>query len=163
VPGPSEAEAYAVIAYRDQGVWQVEVLPEAVTDDLDALIAAVRQQPGENGAFALVDVADEFFVVVRVSQGAVRLLLSDVTASVAWDLAVQVLDHLDLDVPGDDELDEVWPAGDLSIFADLGLDEMEMGALLSDDDAYADEMLVLLARRLGFADTYERVVDALVQ
>jgi putative tRNA adenosine deaminase-associated protein len=163
VPGPTEAEAYAVIAYREQGMWQVEVLPEAVTDDLDALIAAVRQQPGENGAFALVDVADEFFVVVRVQQGHVRLLLSDVTAAVAWDLAVQVLEHLDLDVPGDDDLDEVWPAGDLGIFADMGLDEMEMGALLSDDDAYADEMLTLLARRLGFADTYERVVDALVQ
>ena len=163
MPGPTEAEAYAVIAYREQGLWQVELLPEAVTDDLDALIAAVRQQPGENGAFALVDVADEFFVVVRVLQGHVRLLLSDVTAAVAWDLAVQVLEHLDLDVPGDDELDEVWPAGDLGIFADMGLDEMEMGALLSDDDAYADEMLTLLARRLGFADTYERVVDALVQ
>lgn len=163
MPGPTDVEAYAVIAYRDQGRWQVEVLPGAVTDDLDALIAAVRQQPEENDAFALVDVADEFFVVVRVQQGHVRLLLSDVTAAVAWDLAVQVLEHLDLDVPADDELDEVWPAGDLGIFADMGLDEMEMGALLSDDDAYADEMLTLLARRLGFADSYERVVDALVQ
>lgn len=163
MPGPTEAESYAVIAYREQGPWQVEVLPEAVTSDLDALIAAVRQQPGENGAFALVDVADEFFVVVRVQQGRVRLLLSDVTAAVAWDLAVQVLEHLDLDVPGDDDLEEVWPAGDLGILSDMGLDEMEMGAILSDDDAYADEMLTLLARRLGFADAYERVVDALVQ
>ena len=32
----------------------------------------------------------------------------------------------------------------------------------SDVDAYADEMLSTLARRLGFADAYERVVDALV-
>ena len=159
----TEVEAYAVIAYREHGRWQVEVLPDAVVDDLDALIAAVRQQPGENGAFALVDVADEFFVVVRVQSGRVRLLLSDVTAAVAWDLAVQVLDHLDLDVPDDDELEEVWPAGDLGVFDDMGLDEMEMGAILSDLDAYADEMLSALARRLGFADAYERVVDALVQ
>lgn len=163
MPGEAEADAYAVIAYRDEGRWQVGVLPDAVTGDLDALIAAVRQQPGENGAFALVDVADEFFVVVRVQQGRVRLLLSDVTAAVAWDLAVQVLDHLDLDVPGDDDLEEVWPAGDLSVFDDLGLDEMEMGAILSDDDAYADEMLSALSRRLGFGDAWERVVDAIVQ
>lgn len=163
MPAPAEAESYAVVAYREDGRWQAELLPEAVTDDLDALIAAVRQQPGENGAFALVNVADEFFVVVRVTQGRVRLLLSDVTAAVAWDLAVQVLDHLDLDVPGDDDLDEVWPAGELGVFDDLGLDEMEMGAILSDVDAYADEMLSALARRLGFADAYERVVDALVQ
>ncbi len=163
MPASTEAEAYAVIAYRDEGRWQVGVLPDAVTGDLDAIIAAVRQQPGENGAFALVDVADEFFVVVRVQQGRERVLLSDVTAAVAWDLAVQVLDHLDLDVPGDEDLEEVWPAGDLGVFDDMGLDEMEMGAILSDVDAYADEMLSALARRLGFADEYERVVDALVQ
>lgn len=158
-----EDEAYAVVAYREDGRWQVGVLPDALTDDLDRLVAAVRQQPGENGAFALVDVADEFFVVVRVQRGQVSLLLSDVTAAVAWDLAAQVVDALDLDVPGDDDLEEVWPAGDLGIFSDLGLDEMELGAILADDDAYADEMLSALARRLGFADAYERVVDALVQ
>ncbi len=164
MPGQqTEVDAYAVIAFREEGTWQVGLLPDVLTDDLDGLIAAVRQQPGENGAFALVDVADEFFVVVRVQLGRVRLLLSDVTAAVAWDLAVQVLEHLDLDVPGDDDLEEVWPAGDLSIFADMGLDEIEMGAILADLDAYADEMLTLLARRLGFADAFERVVEALVQ
>lgn len=164
MPGQqTEVDAYAVVAFREEGTWQVGLLPDVLTDDLDGLIAAVRQQPGENGAFALVDVADEFFVVVRVQLGRVRLLLSDVTAAVAWDLAVQVLEHLDLDVPGDDDLEEVWPAGDLSIFDDMGLDEMEMGAILADLDAYADEMLTLLARRLGFADAFERVVEALVQ
>jgi len=159
----TDVDTYAVVAFREEGTWQVGLLPDALTDDLDGLIAAVRQQPGENGAFALVDVADEFFVVVRVQLGRVRLLLSDVTAAVAWDLAVQVLEHLDLDVPGDDDLEEVWPAGDLGIFDDMGLDEMEMGAILADLDAYADEMLTLLARRLGFADAFERVVEALVQ
>ena len=86
------------------------------------------------------------------------LLLSDVTAALSWDLAAQVMEKLDLDLPREDEA-EVWPAGDLGVFADLGLDEMELGAILSDDDAYADEMLSTLARRLGFAEPYERVVD----
>ena len=157
-----EVDAYAVIAFREDQRWQVGVLPEVLTTDLEGLIAAVRQQPGENGSFALVDIADEFFVVVRVQMGRVRLLLSDVTASVAWDLAAQVVEHLDLQVPGDDALGDVWPVGDLGVFADLGLDEMELGAILSDVDAYADEMLSALARRLGFGDEYERVVDALV-
>lgn len=156
------ADAYAVLVFRQDGQWQLGVLPETLPDDLDALIAAVRQQPGDNGAFALVNVADEFFVVVRVQMGRVRILLSDVTAAVAWELAAQVLDHLDLAAPGDDDLQEVWPAGDLGIFDDLGLDEMEMGAVLSDTDAYADEMLSSLARRLGFSDPFERVVDGLV-
>ena len=156
------SDAYAVLVLRQEAEWQLGALPDAVTDDLEALIDAVRQQPGDNGAFALVNVADEFFVVVRAQTGRVRLLLSDVTAAVAWDLAVQVVERLDLDVPGDDDLEEVWPVGDLGIFDDLGLDEMEMGAILSDVDAYADEMLSALARRLGFSESYERVVDALV-
>ena len=157
-------DAYAVVVFRDEaGGWQSGLLPETLGDDLDGLVAAVRQQPAAGGAFALVDVADEFFVVVRVHQDRVRLLLSDVTAAVAWDLAAQVVEDLELEVPGEDDLEEVWPAGDLGIFSDLGLDEMELGAILADDDAYADEMLSTLARRLGFADAYERVVDALVQ
>jgi len=66
-----------------------------------------------------------------------------------------------VEVPGEDDLEEVWPAGDLGVFADLGLEEMELGAILSDTDLYADELLSALALRLGFADSYERVVDAL--
>ncbi len=162
MPGPTQAEAYAVLASREQGLWQVELLPDAVTVDLDALVAAVRQQPSE-GAFALVDVADEFFVVVRAQSGRVRLLLSDVTASAEWDLATQVVDRLGVDIPRDAALERVVPVGDLAVFDDLGVDGLELAALLSDVDAYADELLSALARRLGFANAYERVVDALVQ
>ena len=153
-------DSVAVVVYREDGVWQSGVLPERVADDLDGLIAVVRQQPGEHGAIALVNVADEFFVVVRVRGEEVRLLLSDVTAAVAWDLARQVVTQLGIDAPGEDDLEDVWPAGDLSIFGDLGLDEMELGAVLADLDAYADEMLLAIASRLGFGDVYDRAVEA---
>jgi putative tRNA adenosine deaminase-associated protein len=83
-----------------------------------------------------------------------------VTAAVAWDLARQVVDRLGIDTPGEDDLEDVWPAGDMSIFADLGLDEMELGAILADLDAYADEMLLSIAGRLGFAEVYDRAVEA---
>jgi len=164
VPAAPEgtSEAYAVVVYRTDGVWQAGLLPDALTEDLDGLISAVRQHSGDGGSFALVDVAHEFFVVVRVVMGRVRLLLSDVTAAVAWELAGQVVEHLDLEVPGDDDLEDVWPAGDLGVFDDLGMDEMELGTVLADLDAYADEMLFTIASRMGFADVYERVVDAVV-
>jgi len=162
VPGAAQADAYAVVVAREQGRWQVEALPGAAVD-LGALVAAVRAAAGEQDAFALVDVADEFFVVVRVQHGRVRLLLSDVTASAEWDLATQVVDHLGIDIPRAAALERVVPAGDLAVFDDLGLDGMELAALLSDVDAYADEQLSALARRLGFATAYERVVDALVR
>jgi len=158
--GRDSEDSVAVVVFREDGMWQSGVLPERVTDDLDGLIAVARQQPGENGSLALVNVADEFFVAVRVRGEEVRLLLSDVTAAVAWDLARQVVDRLGIQRPGEDDLEDVWPAGDLSIFGDLGLDEMELGAVLADLDAYADEMLLAIAARVGFADVYGRAVEA---
>lgn len=153
-------EKWAVVAFQQEGVWQVEELPPTVADNLEDVVAAVRGQA--MGAIALVDIADEFFVAVRWVGGQERMLLSDTSAAASWDLAAQVMERLDLDIPSEDELDEVWPTGDLGLFADLGLDEMELGAILSDVDAYADEILATLARRLGFADAYERVMESLV-
>jgi putative tRNA adenosine deaminase-associated protein len=150
---------FAVVVSRVEGVWEASILPERLVDDFPGLLAALRQQVGDGGVIGLVNVADEFFVAVRLVGQETRILLSDVTAAVAWDLAAEVVDHLGLERPGDDDLDDVWPAGDLAIFSDLGMDEMELGALLSDLDAYADETLLLLARRLGFAEAYERVVE----
>jgi putative tRNA adenosine deaminase-associated protein len=158
--GRDSEDSVAVVLFREDGAWHSGVLPERVGDDLDGLVAVARQQPGENGAIALVNVADEFFVVVRVRGEETLLLVSDVTAAVAWDLARQVVDRLGIDTPGEDDLEDVWPAGDMSIFADLGLDEMELGAILADLDAYADEMLLSIAGRLGFAEVYDRAVEA---
>jgi putative tRNA adenosine deaminase-associated protein len=153
---------FAVVVTREGGVWEATLLPEKYIADLDQLLRALRQQISEGGVIALVNVADEFFVAVRIMGDETRILLSDVTAAVAWDLAAQVLEFLDEDPPGDDDLDEVWPVGDLSIFVDLGLDEMELGAVLSNLDAYADEMLLTVARRAGFGEAYERVVETSV-
>lgn len=149
---------YAVMVVRDGLGWQVGALPEVLTDDLDALVSATRQQP--DGSFALVDVEGDFFVAVRVHSGQLRLLLSDAAAAVAGDLGAQVCEALDVDVPEDDE--DTVPVGDLAIFSDLGLDEEELAFILADPDAYADEMLSTLAERLGFAEVYEPAVDALV-
>jgi putative tRNA adenosine deaminase-associated protein len=158
--GRDSADSLALVIFREEGVWQSGVLPERVADDLDGLIGVLRQQPGEVGSIGFVNVADEFFVAVRVRGDEVRLLLSDVTAAVAWDLARQVVDRLGIEAPGDDDLEDVWPAGDMSIFTDIGFDEMELGAVLADLDAYADEMLLAIAAGLGFSDVYDRAVEA---
>jgi putative tRNA adenosine deaminase-associated protein len=160
--GVETIEDFALIAYREEGRWQVGMLPGRLMDDLDALIAVLRQQPADSGAIGLVNVADEFFVAVRVFGADVRLLVSDVTAAVADDLARQVVDRLGLPIPDEDDLDDVWPAGDLSIFSELGLEEMELGAILADADAYPDEMLLAIADRLGFGEPYERAVEGAI-
>lgn len=153
-------DVWAVVVFPEGDGWQVAQLPPGLATDLDAVEAAVRGQL--TGAFAMVDVADEFFVVVRSVRGELRYLLSDAGASVEWELAAQVMDRLDLDIPDDDDSQDLWSVGELGVFDDLGLDGMELAALLADEDAYADEMLSALARRLGFADAFERVVEALV-
>jgi putative tRNA adenosine deaminase-associated protein len=159
--GVETIEDFALVAYREEGRWQVGMLPERLMDDLEALIAVLRQQPADSGAIGLVNVADEFFVAVRVFAGDVRILVSDVTAAVADDLARQVVERLGLPIPEEDELDD-GPAGDLSIFTELGLDEMELGAILADVDAYPDEMLLAIADRLGFGEPYERALEGAI-
>jgi putative tRNA adenosine deaminase-associated protein len=151
---------FSVVVYRDDDVWEVEVLPAALTEDLEALMLALRQRPGIGGTIGLAAVGDDFFVALRVIGADVSLFLSDLTASVDWPLAWQVLDYLDIPVPEDEDLDQVLPAGDMSIFADLGVDEMELGALSGDLDLFPDEVLASLARRLGFGPALERALDA---
>jgi putative tRNA adenosine deaminase-associated protein len=155
-------DGFAVTVYREGGTWQCALLPPAVLDGLDHCIAALRQQPHEGGPIALVDVDDEFFVALRLGpSGEVRALLSDVSAAADWDLARQVAELLGEDVPSADELDDVWPAGDLTIFRDLGLDERELGTILDDLDLYADEMLSMIASRIGVGDAYALALDAM--
>jgi putative tRNA adenosine deaminase-associated protein len=150
----------AVIVYREDDAWDTEVLPVALTEDLKGLIHALRQQPSVGGTIGLVAVGDDFFVALRVLGGEVSVFLSDLTAAVDWPLASQILEYLDIPVPGEDDLDQVLPAGEMSIFADLGVDEMDLGALSGDLDLFPDEALASIARRLGFAHTLDRALDA---
>ncbi|HEX6577006.1 MAG TPA: tRNA adenosine deaminase-associated protein [Jiangellaceae bacterium] len=148
---------FALAAYREDGTWQVESLPPQVAGDLEALLTVVRQRPGDGGAIGLVSVDEDFFVAVRVAGGETRLLLSDVTAAVDSPLARELLHRLSLPLPDDD--DSAQPAGDVSIFADLGLEPMALAAICDDPDLYPDEMLAQVADRLGFGEEYERAVD----
>jgi putative tRNA adenosine deaminase-associated protein len=144
---------FAVVVSREDDAWEVEQLPIALTEDLAGLIHALRQQPSMAGTIGLASIGDDFFVALRVLSDEVMIFLSDVTA------AGQVVEYLELDIPDDEDLDQVLPAGDMSIFADLGLDEMELGALSGDLDLFPDEMLSSIASRLGFGAAFERAIE----
>jgi putative tRNA adenosine deaminase-associated protein len=150
---------YAIAGYRDAGLWHCAPLPPAVLDDLSVLLSALRSQNPEGGPFVIANVDDEFFLIARLDGARTSLLLSDLTASVEYSLAEQVLDRLGEDPPEDDELDEVWPIGDLDLFADLGLAEDEMERLLDDIDAYPDEMLDAIVERIGVAETFSQATE----
>lgn len=153
-------QGFAVAAFRDGGQWRVETLPPAVLDDLSLLVSALRSQPPEGGPFVVANVRHEFFVVARQDGGRISLLLSDMTAAVEFPLAEQVLARLGEEPPSDDELDEVWPIGDLDLFADLGLPEDEMEEILDDMDAFPEEMLEDVVERLGLEDEYSQAIES---
>jgi putative tRNA adenosine deaminase-associated protein len=154
---------FAVVAYREEGRWEVGGLPSWVAEDLESLLRVLRQQPSEGGTIGMVSFDDDYFVAVRLVGDEVRLLLSDVTAADESPLARQVLDALDLPIPAGDDLERVQPAGDLGLFADLGMSAMDLGALCGEFDLYPDEMLSDIATKLGFAEAFDQAVDAMVR
>jgi putative tRNA adenosine deaminase-associated protein len=153
-------QGFAVAAFRDGPQWRVEPLPPAVLGDLGVLLAALRSQPPEGGPFVIALVEDEFFVIARLDGRRISLLLSDLTAAVEFPLAEQAMTRLGEDPPADDELDELWPVGDLELFNDLDLSEDEMEDILDDLDSPPDEMLDTIVDRLGIAEQYARATDA---
>jgi putative tRNA adenosine deaminase-associated protein len=151
---------YAVAAFRDGGVWRCDALPAGVLQDLSVLLAALRSQPPEGGPFVVASVDDEFFLIARSHGPRIDLLLSDLTASVEFPLAAQVLARLGEDPPEDDELDEVWPIGELDLFSDLELGEEEMESILDDLDAYPEDMLDSVINRIGLEEEFRRARSA---
>ena len=150
---------FAVIVYREEDQWEADALPAAVTADLDGLVHALRRQPSIGGTIGFAGVGDDFWLAVRVIGEDVSMFLSDLTAAVDYPLARQVLEALGIPVPSDDELDQVLPAGDLSIFADLGLEEMELGAVAADLDLYPEDAVAGIAERLRFGEAVEQALD----
>ena len=147
---------FALAAYREEGVWQVQELAHDVLVDLDTLAHALRRFPGDGGAVGMVAVDEDFFIVVRVAGASTRVLLSDITAADEWELARSVVDFLAL--PDVEEEDDQVPAGDLDILGDLGMGAMDMAVLLDDFDLYPDEMLSDVARRLGFGELFDDAI-----
>lgn len=150
---------FAIIVYREEDQWEADVLPTSVTADLDGFFRALRRQPSRGGTIGFAGVGDDFWVAIRVDGEEESVFLSDLTAAVEYPLARQVLEALDIPVPSDDDLDQVLPAGDMSIFADLGLDEMELGAVSADLDLYPEDAVALMAERLRFGDAVEDALD----
>lgn len=156
-----EVDGYAVAVAHSPGGWRCTELDDALVEDLDGLLTAVRQLASDGSAvFALVWMDEDFFAVVRPSPGGAALLISDAGASVDYDLAADILDLLQVDVPDEEDVDdEPWPEGDLAILADFGLTEQEMQIIVDDADLYPDEQLQLIADRCGFGDEFARLVD----
>ena len=148
---------FALAAFQDRGQWQVQDIASPAFASVESLSHALRRLPGD-GAVAMVGVDEDFFVIVRVEGSTTRVLLSDVTAADEWELARSALDFLGMPpFDGSDEND-VAPAGELDLLADLGMPAPDMAVLIDDDDLYPDEMLSDVARVLGFGELFDDAV-----
>ena len=153
------AADFALSAVREDGVWSVTQLPPAAADDLNQMVHALRQQPGDAGAIGLLSFAEDFFVVMRMMGDDVRILLSDVTAAFDAPFAGQVLDYLELPMPDGDDEDDIEPAGDLDLLEDLGVSPLLMAELCDDLDLYPDDVFAQVAELLGFRQQYDAAMQ----
>jgi putative tRNA adenosine deaminase-associated protein len=151
---------FAIAAWREDGQWRVDTLPANVSDDLDQLVLNLNAQPSDSGVLGFLCIAEEFFIAARVHGNSVRYLLSDVLAATEFPIASDVLQRLDLPLPEED--DESQPAGELSMFSDLGLESMEVAVICDDLELFPDEQLEDIASRLGFGEQFNALVESLV-
>lgn len=152
---------YAVAAIREEGRWRcTRLTPEALVD-LDTAITELRALRSTGAVLGLLDVDDEFFVLLRPTPGGISLMVSDAVAALDYDVAADVLDLLRVELPPEDYAEDapIWPEGDLSIVADLGLPADELEVLAGEVELYPDEQLAAIGRRCGFAEALAEVVD----
>ena len=160
-----ELEGFGVAVVREEGRWTVKALtPDALTS-LSAAETQLRELRSSGAVFGLLDVDDEFFIVLRPAPSGTQLLISDATAAIDYDIAADVLDALHIEIPDidPDDLDDVepWEEGDLSVLADLGLPEPVLAVIAAETDLYPDEQLGMIAQRLGFASEFGAALDKL--
>lgn len=160
-----DIEGFAVAVVRDEGSWKVTALKPSALFELADAEWQLLELRATGAAFGLLDVDDEFFIVLRPGPSGAQLLISDATAAVDYDVAADALEAMNIDVPDldPDDLDDVdpWEEGDLGILADLGLPDAVMSVIVGDTDLYADEQVGMIAARLGFADELSKVLDKL--
>lgn len=160
--GADIPDGFGVAVVREEGKWRCSaMLPKTLTS-LTAAETELRELRSAGAVFGLLDVDDDFFIIVRPAPSGTRLLLSDATAALEYDIAAEALDKLDADIDYD-ELDDADPfeEGDLGVLADVGLPEAVLSVILDETELYADEQLGMIAARMGFADELSAVLERL--
>ncbi len=159
-----DLDGSAIAVVREEGQWRCTAMKARALTSLSAAVTELRELRSAGAAFGLLDVDGEFFLVVRPGPQGVRLLLSDATAAIDYDIAEEALDLLNVEVPDldPDELDdtEPWAEGELGLLDDLGVPETVLNIIVSETDLYPDEQLAMIAERCGFADELAAAVDA---
>lgn len=152
---------FAIAVVREEGKWRCTAMAGSALTELDEAITELRKIRSTGAVFGLLDVDDQFFLVLRPGPGGVQLLLSDAAAALDYDIAADALDLLRVEPPADYDDEEIWPEGALDILADIGLPSGELQVIIGEVDLYPDEQLQMIAQRCGFADEYGALLDTM--
>lgn len=147
---------FVIAAYREDGQLYVQPLATDLANDLEELIVQLRRLPGDAGAMGFVSLVEEVFVLVRVRGQHVQVLLSDGSAATDWPIARDVADLLGEDFDEDEE----EPLGDLSILADLGLSDFDLGVIIDNLDLSSDQMLIEIADKININPQFRVLAEA---
>lgn len=147
-----------VALYREDGQPMALALDYDLANDLEALITQLRRIPGDGGAVALISIASEVFLIIRVRGKHVQVFCSDAVAANDWPLARDVVDLLGIEVP--DEEDDSVPAGDLGILADVGLHDFELEAMAEDLEEDSATLVERIAARLKFGPEFAKALNS---
>jgi putative tRNA adenosine deaminase-associated protein len=147
---------FGCIAWHEDGRWDASLLNS--TSDIGLIIDALKSQQTNGGAIALIAIEDEFVIIARVLGDQMRMMISDITYALDYEVAAELVEVLDLEFP--QEEDESQPGGDIDLLSDLGVGEMELLAILDDTELYPDEQLEAIANRLGFGEQFNQVIES---
>jgi putative tRNA adenosine deaminase-associated protein len=158
--GTALRQSFAVRVGPLDGRWQCDLLAADAYAELPALERALGEpgSAGWPGPFVIVVDSRLYFVALRHGPGGmVRALISDATFQ-EWLLAAEVVERYGIAVETGTTVDDAFdadgqgrPGGDLDVFTDAGLPAEELTRLLDSDELWADEMVLRIAERLGFA------------
>src|SRR6202022_1511422 len=155
-------DGFGVAVVREDGKWRCSAMRSKVLTSLTSAETELRELRSAGAVFGLLDIDDEFFVIVRPAPSGTRLFLSDATAALDYDIAAEVLDNLDADIdPEDLEDADPFEEGDLGLLSGGGAPAAGLGVIPDETDLYADEQLGRIAREMGFADELSGVLDRL--
>jgi len=155
----NETLDFALLAWREDGTWQVSRLPDEAMTDIGIALDALRAQQVDGGAIAMLSIDDSFFILIRQVGERMQMVLSDALMALEYEIAAEVLELLDIESPEEDDPDE--PAGDLNILADFGIDALDLQMICDDNELFPDEQLESLARQIGFGGEFTEIVENL--
>jgi putative tRNA adenosine deaminase-associated protein len=151
---------FCVALYREDGEPTGIALEPDLANDFEALIDFLKRIPGDGGALGLVSLDSDVLVAVRVrGPRHIQVFVSDAYYSDTWPLVRDAVDYLDEDPDSPDMSDE-GPVGDLGMFADLGLSEMDLEAIFMEaDDLTSEDIAERIAAGARFAQVFHKAVD----